>query len=347
MMARIKAALLYAPYDVRIKEIEAPEIKADEVLVRIKAVGICGSDVLFFKYGRIGRFVVEQPLIMGHESAGEVIAIGVEVTDRRVGDRVSIEPGLPCRVCEHCKSGRYNLCPKVIFLSAPPHHGTFVEQVAVPADFTFLLPENVSFEEGAMLEPLAVGMHAAARAGVRAAQSVGVLGVGPVGLMALQAAKAYGATRLVAVDSYPLRLDMARRMGATETINFAETDPVAAVNEFTGGEGLDVVIEVAGQVESLRDAILMAKCGGVVAMVGNLPVISAELPAMEILEKELDVRGVFRYANAYPPAVELVSRGLVDVTSLITHRFPLTQLGDALRFTDEHRDSAIKVIVEI
>ena len=346
-MAKIKAALLYAPYDVRIEEIEAPEIKPNEVLVRIKAVGICGSDVLFFKYGRIGRFVVEQPLVMGHESAGEIIAVGAEVANRRVGDRVTIEPGLPCRVCEYCKSGRYNLCPRVIFLSCPPYHGTFVEQVAVPADFTFLLPENVSFEEGAMLEPLAVGMHAAARAGVKPAQSVGVLGVGPVGLMALQAAKAYGAARLVAVDSYPLRLDMARRMGATETINFAETNPVAAVNDLTGGEGLDAVFEVAGQVESLRNAILMAKCGGVVAMVGNLPVISTEIPAMDILEKELDVRGVFRYANAYPPAVELVSRGLVDVTSLITHRFPLSRLDAALRFADERRESAIKVIVEI
>jgi len=346
-MPKIKAAMLHGPYDIRIEEVDAPEINPGEVLVRVRAVGVCGSDVLFYNNGRIGRFVVEQPLAMGHESAGEIIAVGTEVTDRHVGQRVTIEPGFPCRVCAYCKAGRYNLCPSVIFLSCPPYTGTFQEQVAVPADFTYVLPDDMSFEEGALVEPLAVGIHAAARANVQVSQSVGILGVGPVGLLALQAARARGATRLVAVDAYANRLEMARRLGATDLVNFRETNPVAAVNEITSGEGLDVVFEVAGRPESLRNAITMAKPGGVVAMVGNLPVTSTEIPVMDILEKELDVKGVFRYANAYPPAIELISRGLVDVASLVTHRFRLSQLDDALRFSDEHQDEAIKVIVEV
>jgi L-iditol 2-dehydrogenase len=346
-MPKIKAAMLYGPYDIRIEEVDAPEIKPNEVLVRIRAVGICGSDVLFYKNGRIGKFVVEEPLAMGHESAGEIIAVGTEVSDRHVGQRVTIEPGFPCRLCEYCKSGRYNLCPRVVFLSCPPYTGTFQEQVAVPADFTYVLPDNMSFEEGALIEPLAVGVHATLRAGVKVADSIGVLGVGPVGLLVLQAAKASGATRIIAVDAHSNRLDMARHLGATDIINFRETNPVAAVNELTNGEGLDVVFEVAGRPESLRNAITMAKPGGVIAMVGNLPVVSTEIPVMEILEKELDIKGVFRYANAYPSAIELVSRGVVDLASLVTHRFPLSQLDDALRFSDEHQDKTIKVIVEV
>lgn len=346
-MATMKAATLHSPYDVRIEEFPVPVPKPREVLVRVKSVGICGSDVLFFKNGRIGRFVVDSPVVLGHESAGEIVAVGSDVTNRKVGDRVSIEPGFPCGHCEQCASGRYNMCPDVIFLSCPPYHGLFMEYAVAPADFTYVLPDNVSFDEGAMLEPLAVGMHAARRSGVTAAQSVGVLGVGPVGILTLQAAKAHGATRLFAVDSYPNRLDFAQRLGATDTVNFTQTDPVEAVMSATNGVGLDVVFEVAGQPESLRNAIKMAKCGGVVAMVGNLPVSSTEIPVMEILEKELDVRGVFRYAGVYPPALELVARGLVDVKSLITHRFPLDRLDEALRFSDEHQDQTIKVVVEI
>ncbi|GAH78503.1 unnamed protein product, partial [marine sediment metagenome] len=191
----------------RTKEVPIPRPGPREVLVAVKSCGVCGSDIHFYENGRIGDFVVRKPVVLGHEVAGEVVELGSEARMLKVGDRVAVEPGIPCRHCDYCRSGRYNLCRNVVFLSAPPHDGFFREYVAIAEDFAYRLPDNVTMEAGATIEPLAVGLHATGLIGLRAGDDVVVLGAGPIGLLATAAARALGAARITAVDLIPLRLE--------------------------------------------------------------------------------------------------------------------------------------------
>jgi len=346
MAETMKAAVLYGVDDLRVEDVPKARIKADDdVLVRIKSVGICGSDIHFFKRGRIGTFVVREPVILGHESAGVVEEVGPAVKHLRPGDEVAIEPGAPCRHCEFCHRGEYNNCPDVIFLAAPPVHGAFCEYLAWPGDFCFPLPAGVSLDEGAMCEPLAVGMWAATRAGVKPGDTVAVLGVGPIGLVSLQAAKYFGATRIIVTDAVPSRLEVARKLGATDAINIKDADPVAAVMDLTAGRGVDVVFECAGAVPSTQQAISMARRAGMVQLVGMPSVDDFELPVYTMIGKELLVGGLFRYANCYPPSIAGIAAGRIDVQSLITHHFPLAECPAAMSFADENKAVCIKAVV--
>jgi len=200
-------------------------------------------------------------------------------------------------------------------------------------------------DEGAMIEPLSVGLHAARRAGVRAGDSVVVLGAGAIGLCALQAARAHGATTIIASDLVPLRLELAGKLGATEVLNAAEVDVEAAIMDLTGGRGVDVAIECAGTVPTIQMAMRVTRSGGRVQLVGMPAETDPELPLYELIQRELEVSGLFRYAGCYPPAIELVAAGRVDVASLITHHFPLEQTVEAMQFAHEHKDESIKVVV--
>lgn len=258
----MKAALLHGVGDLRVETVPAPQIaEPDQVLIRVKAVGICGSDVHFFEHGRIGPYVVDKPQVLGHECAGEVVQAGPEVKNLAPGDKVCIEPGIPCRKCSFCKSGRYNLCDTVPFMGTPPTHGAFREYVVWPADFVFRLPESTSWEEGALVEPLAVGVQACQRGGVRGGQAVVVIGCGPIGLTAMQAASGFGAARIIATDVISSRLEMARRLGADVAVNAAQADPVEAVRQSTDGAGADVVLETAGTPRTVSQACQMVKRG--------------------------------------------------------------------------------------
>jgi len=306
---------------------------------------VCGSDVHWWQRGQIGPNRLQSPTIMGHEAAGEVVEVSGDARGLAVGDRVAIEPGYTCRRCEHCRSGHYNLCRDVVFLATPPVDGAFCEYITWPADFLFPLPDHVSMDEGAMIEPLSVGLHAARRAGVRAGDSVVVLGAGAIGLCALQAARAHGATTIIASDLVPLRLELAGKLGATEVLNAAEVDVEAAIMDLTGGRGVDVAIECAGTVPTIQMAMRVTRSGGRVQLVGMPAETEPELPLYELIQRELDVSGLFRYAGCYPPAIELVAAGRVDVASLITHHFPLEQTVEAMQFAHEHKDESIKVVV--
>jgi len=346
MAETMKAAVLHGVEDLRVEDVPKARIRADdEVLVRIKSVGICGSDIHFLKRGRIGTFVVREPVILGHECAGTVVEVGPAVKHLQPGDNVAVEPGAPCRHCEFCHRGEYNNCPDVIFLAAPPVHGAFCEYLAWPGDFCFQLPGNVSLDEGAMCEPLAVGMWAATRARVQPGDTVAVLGVGPIGLVSLQAARYFGATRIIVTDAVPRRLEVARKLGATDALNIHDGDPVAAVLELTGGRGVDVVFECAGAVLSTQQAINMARRAGTVQLVGMPSVDDFELPVYTMIGKELLVGGLFRYANCYPPSIAGIATGRIDVQSLITHHFPLAECPEAMHFADESKDVCIKVVV--
>jgi L-iditol 2-dehydrogenase len=343
----MKAAVLHVPRKIELEERKIPQVKADEVLVKIQSVGVCGSDVHYYKHGRIGDFVVKKPLILGHESAGVVVEVGKDVIGFKEGDRVCLEPGVPCRKCEFCRTGRYNLCPGVVFLATPPVDGAFTEFIAHPADFSYKIPDAMSLAEGALMEPLSVGLHAARRGHVRSGSTVCVLGSGPIGIVSIQAAKASGACKIIAVDLENYRLKMAKKLGATDIINAKEDDVVEAIMDLTDGKGADVVIEAAGAVVTTEQTVLLAKRGGVAVWVGMAPTDKISIPIHAAIAKEIDIHPVFRYANVYPLAIELVASGVIDLKSMISMEFKLEQTKEALEYPIRHAASCIKAMVQV
>lgn len=346
-MSAMKAAVLQRPGEIRVEERQIPEPGPGEVLVRVRAVGVCGSDVHYYKEGRIGRYVVEKPLILGHESAGEVVALGPGVSNLSVGSRVALEPGVPCRRCRTCKSGRYNLCPDVTFMATPPVDGAFVEYIAWPADFTYPLPENLGYAEGALMEPLAVGMHAVRRARLVPGCTVLVLGGGPIGQLALLAAKAAGAGRTILVDLEDRRLDVASRLGADLTINPRRESVADAARAATDGEGPDLVIEAAGTAQTAQQSLELVRRGGTVVWIGLPGTDPCPVSVLQAIDKEVDILGVFRYANVYPDAIRLAASGKIDLSRLVTHRFPLEEARRALDTVADQKSSIVKVLVEV
>lgn len=326
MKTRMRAAVLHKALDMRIEEVDIPEIGPRDVLVRIGSVGICGSDVHYYLHGRAASFVVSEPLILGHECSGDVVEVGDEVRRVEVGQRVAVEPGFPCRKCRFCKEGRYNLCGDIRFYGTPPDHGAFAEYASSSAENVYPMPEGMTYEEGAMIEPLAVGMMAAKRGDVSVDDTVTVLGSGPIGLMCLQAARAHGGLDVYVTDVIDYRLDHAKRLGAKEVISPRKEDVVGKIMELTDNEGVDVVIEAAGSVSALQQAFEIVKPGGRVVLVGIYPTMEFQAPLGNVLTKELDVRGVWRYANVFPTCIKSVSDGKIDVKSLITHRFPFDRI---------------------
>jgi len=346
MAETMRAAVLEKVGEVVMEERPVPEAGPREVLVRVRAVGVCGSDVHYFVDGRIGHFVVTDPIVLGHECAGEVAALGDDVEGLVVGDPVAVEPGWPCGRCACCKSGRYNLCPDVFFLATPPDDGAFCDYLVVPAEFAFKLPEGMSFAEGAMMEPLAVGIHAVRRAGVTAGSAVVVTGAGPIGLLTMQTARAFGATRVYISDLVDRRLAMARDLGADAGFNAGVFDLVEEVRKLSAG-GVDFAFECAGAETTVNDCIKMLRPGGTLTLVGMTAAEAFPVNVHALLAGELDVKTVFRYANCYPLAIELARTGKVKLEPLITRRFPLGQTQAALRFAHEHKDEAVKVVVEL
>lgn len=342
----MKAAVLHGVHDLRVEELPMPVVSPErDVLVRLRSVGVCGSDVHFHERGGIGKYPLTAPTVMGHEAAGEVVEVLDEACGLRPGDRVAVEPGYPCRRCAFCRSGRYNLCPRVVFLAAPPVHGAFAEYLAWPSDFLYPLPEALSLDEGAMIEPMAVGMWAATRGGVRPGDAVAVFGAGPIGLTALQAAIAHGATRVIVSDLVPMRLELAARLGATDLIDATDPEAEARIMALTGERGVDVAFECAGAVPALQMALRITRSGGTAQIVGMPAEQHAPIPLYELINREVDLRALFRYAGCYPPAIALVAAGRVDVASLVTHHFALDEAPEAMAFVRDHRDEVVKAII--
>ncbi len=346
-MSGMKAAVLHRPGDIRLEQVEVPTPGPGEVLVRVRAVGVCGSDVHYYKEGRIGRYVVEKPLILGHESAGEVVALGTGVSHISAGARVALEPGVPCRRCRYCKSGRYNLCPDVTFMATPPVDGAFVEYIAWPADFVYPLPENLGYAEGALMEPLAVGLHAVRRARLVPGWRVLVLGGGPIGQLALLAAKAAGAGSTMLADVEDGRLEVATRLGADATANPRRTSILDTARAATGGEGPDLVVEAAGNPQTAQQSVELVRRGGTVVWIGLPGIDPCPISVLQAIDKEVDILGIFRYANVYPDAIRLAASGKIDLTPLVTHRFPLDDARQALDTAADQKSSTVKVIVEV
>jgi len=321
----MKAAILYKPLDMRIEEIEIPKISPNEVLVRMKRVGICGSDVHFYLHGRIASFIIENPLILGHECSGEIVEVGGNVSKLEPGQRVVIEPGFVCGKCFYCRLGRYNLCKEVRFYGAPPFHGAFSEYVTAPEQNIYPIPESMSYEEGAMIEPLAVGMMATKMGEVSVNDTVAVLGAGPIGQMILQAAKVHGAPEIYVTDIVNYRLEYAKKYGASEVINASSEDVVSKIDDLTDGEGVDVAIDASGAPSAIQQAIEIVRPGGRIVLVGY-PTGDVPLPVAEIISKEITLQGIHRYANVYPAAIKAVSSGKAIVKPYVTHVFPFERI---------------------
>ncbi len=330
-----------------IRDVEVPAIKDHEVLVKLEYVGICGSDVHYLEHGSIGDFIVNGDFILGHECAGEIVAIGSKVTDLELGDKVALEPGCTCGQCEFCKTGKYNLCPDVEFLATPPYHGCLENYIAFPANMCFKLPENITSKEGALVEPLAVGMHAAAQGNVKLGDSVVILGSGCIGLVTLLACKAYGATDITVVDVMPKRLEYAMKLGATRVINAKEEDVVAKLEEITKGKGTDVVIETAGSKITIKQTAYLVKRGGTIVLVGMAPEDIIDYNFAKILSKEATITSVFRYRNIYPKAINAIAKGIIDVSGIVTHEFNFEDTAKAFDFVINNKNDVVKAVIKI
>uniref|UniRef100_A0A1L8E4L6 Sorbitol dehydrogenase n=1 Tax=Nyssomyia neivai TaxID=330878 RepID=A0A1L8E4L6_9DIPT len=341
-------AVLYGIEDMRLEQKPIPSIKDNEVLLEMDCVGICGSDVHYLVEGRIGPFVVEQPMIIGHEASGVVAKLGQNVKNLKVGDRVAIEPGVACRECRFCKEGRYNLCPDMIFCATPPCHGNLTRFYAHAADFCFKLPDHVTMEEGALLEPLSVGVHACRRGNIGIGSEVLILGAGPIGLVTLLTAKAMGASKVLITDLLPQRLSVAKELGADLTYliekNATEEDNVRKIHELFGSQP-DKAIDCSGAQATARLGMLATRSGGCVVIVGHgNPEVT--LPLVNACTREVDIRGVFRYCNDYPAALELVATGKVPgLKKLVTHHFTIEETAKAFETSRYAIGNAIKVMI--
>lgn len=340
-----KAAFMKGIGRIEIVPVKMPEPKENEVVVKMEYVGICGSDVHYYEKGRIGSFVVEGDFILGHECAGTVVETGNAVKGLKAGDRVALEPGITCGQCEFCKAGKYNLCPEVEFLATPPYHGCLKNYMAFPANMAFKLPDNVSTKEGALVEPLAVGLHAAAQGGVRLGHKVVVLGSGCIGLVTLLACKAYGATEVIVVDVIDKRLECAFRLGASHIINARNENVLERIAELTGGMGADVVIETAGSETTVKQTPYAVKRGGTIVLVGLAPKDTIEFDFMQIMAKEAEIKSVFRYRNLYPAAIGAIADGKIDVKGIVTHEFAFEDSQKAFDFVIQNKNDVVKAVI--
>jgi L-iditol 2-dehydrogenase len=343
----MKAARLYAPGDIRIDEFaEPPPPGPGEVLLAVTAVGICGSDLHYFREGELGGLVPKEPLILGHEFAARVEAVGPAVSIP-VGTRVAVEPGRSCGHCEACLEGHPNLCPAILFCGSPPVDGALRERMLYPAPLLFPLPDSVSDAEGAALEPLGIALHALSLVRLEPGRTAAVLGGGPIGLMLAQLCRLAGATQIIVTEPVPHRREAARRLGATAALHPAAGPVGAAIRSLTDGRGVDVAFEAAGAPETPAEAAEAVRPGGHVVLVGIPADDCLVLSHAVARRKGLTIRFARRMKHTYPRALALVMSGMLDLRPLLTHHFPLTAAAEAFRVADSYADGALKVTIQV
>jgi len=337
-MAHNKISVLTADLAVETRTVEAPLPNSHQVQIAVKSVGVCGSDIHYWEHGRIGPYVVESDLVLGHEASGVVTAIGSDVTSVSVGDRVAIEPGVPCGHCYECRMGRYNLCPEVQFFATPPVDGAFAQFVVIDENFAHRVPDSMSFDEAALIEPLSVGVWACKKAKIAPGSRVLVTGAGPVGLMCAKVARASGAIEVTVTDVNLERLKAAAAMGFT--IHRSGVDQPLSEKSFTA------VIECSGNVHAINTAIRAAAPASVVVLVGMAADGNVTVPVDVIQGRELWLTGTFRYAHTYPTAIGLVSSGAVIISDLVSASYDLGNVENALGHARKHPED-LKVIVRV
>ena len=320
--AMMRASVMTGVRTLEIEDRPVPSPGARQVLVEVAAVGVCGSDVHYYRHGRIGDFVVDAPMILGHELSGRIAAVGDGVDPGRVGQRVAVEPQHPCRRCRQCRAGRYNLCPAMEFYATPPIDGAFCRYVVTDDDMAHPVPDAVSDDAAALLEPLSVAITTMRKAHVAPGTSILIAGAGPIGVICAQAARAFGASRIVVTDLLASRREMALRFGATEVL-----DPAAV--DITAIDPVDAFVDATGVPAAVVSGIKAVGPAGRVVLVG-MGADEYALPVSHIANLEITVTGVFRYTDTWPAAIHLVASGAVDLDGMVTGRYDLDHVGDAL-----------------
>ena len=332
----MRAAVLTEPGHIETQTRPVPTPSAGDVLVRVASVGVCGSDAHYYREGRIGDFVVESPLVLGHEASGVIVAVGDGVSPRRVGSRVSIEPQRPDPDSRETRSGHYNLCPHMEFYATPPVDGALCEYVTIGSTFAHDVPDAVSDDAAALFEPLSVAIATARKAGITGGSRVLIAGAGPVGVLTAQVARAFGATEILVSDISADRRANATRYGATRVI-----DPAA---ESVHDLDVDAFVDASGAPRAVQDGMRAVRPAGRVVLVG-MGGDEYPIPVSVIQNRELWVTGVFRYADTWPTALELVRTGRVELDSMVTGRFDLDHVEDALNH--DRTDGSIKAVVTV
>lgn len=317
------ASVLIEPKKVELRQVPVPELGPNQVLVKVEAVGVCGSDTHFYESGNVGDIVVDGPVILGHESSGVIAAVGANVAQDRIGARVAVEPQTVCRRCDFCKAGEYHLCPNVDFYGAWPCDGSFADYELIDDDFAHTIPDEMSFEQAAMAEPVSVAVHANRKGGVTASSRVLITGAGPIGVLNAQVARAFGATEVVISDPIENRRRFALAHGASRAI-----DPIGF--DFAELDGrFDVYIDASGNGRAIQQALRAVRPGGTAVLVG-MGGDDLSLPISMLQHREVNVTGTFRYVNTWPTAIDLIASGTVEVDELITGRYGLDAAEDAL-----------------
>jgi L-iditol 2-dehydrogenase len=340
----MKAAFLRKAGDIAVEEVPRPECPPDMVLINVKEIGICGSDLHYFNEGRIGDHVVTAPHVLGHEAAGVIAEVGRNVRGFRAGDRVSIEPGVPCMSCDLCREGRYNLCPDVRFTGAPPYQGMFRDFLAHDPRFVYRIPDHVSFTQAALAEPLSVAHNAVVKARLRPGETALVLGAGPIGFSCIEMARVAGAAAVIASEPLAFRRSVALKVGADHAIDPASGTLPETVRELTDGRMCDCVFEASGSEAAIADAIRCVRQGGRVVYVGMGKAMAC-IPHAELLKREATVSGIYRYVNDFRPVIALLAAGRLDAEAWVSHRFTLARIGEAIAVANDPSADTLKVMV--
>jgi D-xylulose reductase len=339
--------VLERAHKLALRDIDVPsQLGPNDVRIKMHTVGICGSDVHYYEHGAIGPFVVREPMVLGHEGSGIVVEVGAEVTTLRAGDRVCMEPGIPDPNSRASRLGLYNLDPAVRFWATPPVHGCLTPYVVHPAAFTFKLPDSISFAEGAMVEPLAVGMHAATKARIKPGEIAVVTGAGTIGMVTALAALAGGCGRVIITDVQQPKLDLAGKLGPITPVNVREQNLTEVVHDMTDGWGADIVFEASGNAHAAAGAIEPLCPGGRIVYVG-MPGEPIPFDIVAAAAKEARIETVFRYAHVYPRAVALMGSGRIDVKPLLTDRFTFADSIKAFDYAAHMPPSSVKVSITL
>lgn len=338
-----KAAFITDKRNIKVMDSPMPEMKPGYVKVQVEYCGVCGSDVHHYMHLEDGCVY---PFIVGHEFAGTVVEAAEDVTSLKVGDRVCVEPGTFCGKCEWCRTGKYNLCENMEFLSAPPTHGAMREYITHPAEMCYKLPENVSTLEGALVEPLAVGMSSVVHSGIKVGQTAVVLGTGCIGLVTIMALKAAGITDITAVDLFDIRLNKALEVGATRVVNTMDKDAVKEVLAAVGGNGPDFVFETAGNRFTSESSIYICKKGGTIMQVGNV-VGATSLNLQKMCDKELTLKTNFRYRNVYQTCLDAISAGRINVKGIVSSIYDFDDTMQAFEDCINNKQSMVKAVLKI
>lgn len=347
MSNKMRVAVMNAPGQVTIQERPLPLFGSTDVLVKVAYVGICGSDMALFANGYIGTSIVKEPMVLGHEASGVVVGIGSAVNHLKVGDRVALEPGIPCGSCQFCVEGRYNLCPRVFFWASLPNtEGALQDFVRHPAAFCHQIPDSMTLVEAALVEPLAVAFHAVRQAQVRVGDRALVLGAGAVGLLTMLTLKAAGVAEVTLVDLMENRRANAVRLGA-RALDPETLDEVQQTFSSNPESAPHIVFETAGSQETMDRAIALARRGGTVVFVGYTKDGRADLNVNLLIDKELTLKSVFRYRNCYPAAIAAAANGLIPLKEVASNIYPFEQVQQAMALAIGSKNVVTKAVIAV